>query len=145
MGCHFLFQRIFPIQGSNLHLLPGQVYFLALSHLGSPYYALTYYISTGYRINIAYQNVLPLFKKKKTLASDFSTVCFLEKKFLAFTQDNMKSTFEKVFLLGGIWDPLHRSYFVLSPSSFCPQHFCHFPLLGRHQAVSFHWLISITG
>ena len=40
MGCHFLLQGIFPIQGSNLHLLRllhWQVDSLPLSHLGSPF------------------------------------------------------------------------------------------------------------
>ena len=35
VGCHFFFQGIFPIQGSNLHLLHCQAYSLPLSHLGS--------------------------------------------------------------------------------------------------------------
>ena len=37
-GCHFLFQEVFPIQGSKvilLHLLPWQAESLPLSHLGS--------------------------------------------------------------------------------------------------------------
>ena len=34
-GCHFLIQEIFPIQGSNLHLIHWQVDSLPLSHLGS--------------------------------------------------------------------------------------------------------------
>ena len=40
VGCHFLLQRIFPVQGSNLfllYLLHWQVDSLPLSHLGSPY------------------------------------------------------------------------------------------------------------
>ena len=36
MGCHFLLQGIFPIQGLNLHLLCVQVDYLPLSHLESP-------------------------------------------------------------------------------------------------------------
>ena len=39
VGCHFLFQRIFPTQGSNLHLLcflNWQAGSLPLSHRGSP-------------------------------------------------------------------------------------------------------------
>ena len=36
VGCHFLLQGFFPIQGLNLHLLPWQVGSLPLSHLGSP-------------------------------------------------------------------------------------------------------------
>ena len=39
LGCHFLFQRIFPTQGSNLHvlsLLHLQADSLPLSHLGNP-------------------------------------------------------------------------------------------------------------
>ena len=37
VGHHFLLQGFFPTQGSNLHLLQGQVdfFFLPLSHLGS--------------------------------------------------------------------------------------------------------------
>ena len=35
VGCHFLFQGIFPIQGWNLHLWHWQVDSLPLSHLGS--------------------------------------------------------------------------------------------------------------
>ena len=35
VGCHFLLQRIFPTQGSNLRLLHWQVDSLSLSHLGS--------------------------------------------------------------------------------------------------------------
>ena len=35
MGCHFLFQRIFPTQGSNWCLLHWQVDSILLSHLGS--------------------------------------------------------------------------------------------------------------
>ena len=35
MGCHFLLQRIFLTQGSNLHLLCWQVDSLPLSHLRS--------------------------------------------------------------------------------------------------------------
>ena len=34
--CHFLFQQIFPTQGSNPHLLHWQVDSLPLSHQGSP-------------------------------------------------------------------------------------------------------------
>ena len=34
VDCHFLFQGIFPIQGSNLHLLHCQVDSLPLSHWG---------------------------------------------------------------------------------------------------------------
>ena len=36
LGCHFLFQGIFPTQGSNLHLLLWQADSLPLSQLGSP-------------------------------------------------------------------------------------------------------------
>ena len=36
VGCHFLLQGIFLIQGSSLHLLHWQVNSLPLSHLGSP-------------------------------------------------------------------------------------------------------------
>ena len=37
MGFHFLLQGIFPIQGSNLHLLHWQAdFFLPLSHQGNP-------------------------------------------------------------------------------------------------------------
>ena len=37
VGCHFLFQEIFPTcQGLNFHLLHWQVYSVPLSHLGSP-------------------------------------------------------------------------------------------------------------
>ena len=36
MGCHFLFQRIFPTQGLNPHLLHWQVDSLPLSCLGTP-------------------------------------------------------------------------------------------------------------
>ena len=36
LGCHFLLQRIFPTQGSNLCLLHRQVNSLLLSHLVSP-------------------------------------------------------------------------------------------------------------
>ena len=36
MGCHFLFQGIFPAQGWNPHLLRWQVDSLPLSHQGSP-------------------------------------------------------------------------------------------------------------
>ena len=36
VGCHFHLQGIFPIQGSNLCLLPWQGDSLPLSHLGSP-------------------------------------------------------------------------------------------------------------
>ena len=35
VGCHSLLHRIFPIQGSNLHLLPWQTRSLPLSHQGS--------------------------------------------------------------------------------------------------------------
>ena len=35
-GCHFILQRIFPTQGSNLSLLIWQVDSLPLSHQGSP-------------------------------------------------------------------------------------------------------------
>ena len=35
VGCHFLFQRIFRSQESNLHLLHWQAGSLPLSHLGS--------------------------------------------------------------------------------------------------------------
>ena len=45
VGCHFLLQGIFPIQGLNLHLLcllHGQVDSLLLSHLGSPLSHLLY-------------------------------------------------------------------------------------------------------
>ena len=37
VGCHFLLQGIFPIQGSNPHFLHWQVDSLPLSHLGSPW------------------------------------------------------------------------------------------------------------
>ena len=37
MGCHFLLQRIFPTQESNLHLLHWQGDSLPLSQMGSPY------------------------------------------------------------------------------------------------------------
>ena len=37
VGCHYLLQEIFPIQGSNQHLLHWQVGSLPLSHHGSPY------------------------------------------------------------------------------------------------------------
>ena len=37
MGCHFLFQGIFPTQESNLSLLHLQVEFLLLSHQRSPF------------------------------------------------------------------------------------------------------------
>ena len=36
-GCHFLLQRIFLTQWSNLHLLHWQANSLPLSHLGSPW------------------------------------------------------------------------------------------------------------
>ena len=36
VGCHFLFQGIFPTQGSNLSLLRWQADSLPLSHQGSP-------------------------------------------------------------------------------------------------------------
>ena len=36
MCCHFLLWGIFPIQGSNQHLLPWQADSLPLSHQGSP-------------------------------------------------------------------------------------------------------------
>jgi len=36
VGCHFLLQRIFLIQGLNPHLLNWQVDSLPLSHQGSP-------------------------------------------------------------------------------------------------------------
>ena len=36
VGCHFLFQGIFPTQGSNSHLLHWQVDSLPRSHQGSP-------------------------------------------------------------------------------------------------------------
>ena len=36
LGCHFLLQGIFPIQGSNPRLLHWQVDSLPLSHLGGP-------------------------------------------------------------------------------------------------------------
>ena len=36
VGCHFLLQGIFPIQGLNLGLLHWQVHSLRLSHQGSP-------------------------------------------------------------------------------------------------------------
>ena len=36
VGCHFILQGIFPIQGSNLHLLRQQVDSLPLHHVGSP-------------------------------------------------------------------------------------------------------------
>ena len=41
MGCHFLFQGVFPIQGSNLHLLCWQVNSSPLNHVGSPHLALS--------------------------------------------------------------------------------------------------------
>ena len=37
MGCHYLLQGIFPIQGSNPHLLHWQMGSISLSHHGSPY------------------------------------------------------------------------------------------------------------
>ena len=37
MGCHFLLQGIFPILGSNLHLLNWQADLLPLSQEGSPH------------------------------------------------------------------------------------------------------------
>ena len=45
-GCHFLLQRIFLIQGSNLcllHLLQWQVDSLPLCHLGNPHQTLSSY------------------------------------------------------------------------------------------------------
>ena len=36
VDCHFFLQGIFPVQGSNLHLLHWQADSLALSHQGSP-------------------------------------------------------------------------------------------------------------
>ena len=36
VGCHFLLQGVFQIQGSNLHLLHWQADSLPLSHPGSP-------------------------------------------------------------------------------------------------------------
>ena len=36
MGCHFLFQGLFPTQESDLHLLHWQAGSLPLSQLGSP-------------------------------------------------------------------------------------------------------------
>ena len=36
VGCHFLFQGVFPTQGSNLCLLRWQTDSLSLSHQGSP-------------------------------------------------------------------------------------------------------------
>ena len=41
-GCHFLLQGIFPIQGSNLHLLYWQADPSPLSHLGSPMLVLSF-------------------------------------------------------------------------------------------------------
>ena len=38
VGCHFPLQEIFPIEGSNLHLLHWQES-LSLSYLGSPFIA----------------------------------------------------------------------------------------------------------
>ena len=37
VGCHFLFQGLFPTQRLKLHLLHCQVYFLSLYHPGSPF------------------------------------------------------------------------------------------------------------
>ena len=38
VGCHFLLQGIFPIQGSNMRLLHWQADSLSLCHQGSPFY-----------------------------------------------------------------------------------------------------------
>ena len=38
-GCHFLLQGIFLTQGSNQRLLPWQVDYLSLSHLGRPHWS----------------------------------------------------------------------------------------------------------
>ena len=46
-GCHFLFQGIFPTQGSNLGLPHGRQILYHLSHQGSPYiflYVLCYWL-----------------------------------------------------------------------------------------------------
>ena len=47
-GCHFIFQGIFPIQGSNLHLLHCQVDSFPLSHLGTLFVKLAHLISLGF-------------------------------------------------------------------------------------------------
>ena len=44
VDCHFLLQEIFPILGSNLHLLHLQVDSLPLRHRGSPQYVLISYL-----------------------------------------------------------------------------------------------------
>ena len=47
VGCHCLFQGIFPVQGLNLSLLHWQANSLPLSHQGSPciFYHVTYHVS----------------------------------------------------------------------------------------------------
>ena len=48
VGCHFLLQRIFPTHGLNLCLLLGRrIFFLPLSHLGSPLYILQSWLNEG--------------------------------------------------------------------------------------------------
>ena len=44
VGCHFLLQRIFPTQGSNLNLLRWQAHSSTLSHLGSPVSTIRFFL-----------------------------------------------------------------------------------------------------
>ena len=121
MGYQFLLQGIFPTQGWTpglLCLLHWQANFLPLSHLGSPGYTLTYYTSSWYIINIAYQQILPLFKKKPE--SDFYAVHFLqEKRFLAFTPGE-KVHLEK-FLRRNLGFTASLSHPICYLSSWCCQ------------------------
>ena len=50
IGCHFVFQGIFPTQGSNPYLLHWQVDSLLLSHQGSPFSDLTSKIFSLWKI-----------------------------------------------------------------------------------------------
>ena len=81
VSCHFLLQGIFPIQGSNLHLLFGRQIFLQLSHLSELSFHLTLTKSQGWiRMMDVEENQIQLFKSPsyKQLWSlvDFVDLCF---------------------------------------------------------------------
>ena len=65
-GCHFLLQRIFPTQGSNLRLLrllQGQEHFYHQCHRGSPIHIYTFF-----------QNIL--FHYGLSQDSEYGSLCY---------------------------------------------------------------------
>ena len=77
VGCHFLFQEIFPIQGLNPHLLwllHCQVDSLPLHHLGSPQILLNKWVAEFYihtHIHMCIYMYIPIYKGKKVIKLEY--------------------------------------------------------------------------